>query len=53
MHSTVFAYSALWSIFSFSVNSNLSHNCIMVKDKHAKALNFMESMKLWLHWLCC
>ena len=29
----------------FSVNSNHSHNSIMVKDKHAKALDFMVNMK--------
>jgi len=31
--------------FQFFVNSNHSHNCIMVKDKHVKALNYMVNMK--------
>jgi len=33
----------LWS--SFFVDSNHSHNGNMVKDKHAKALDFMVNMK--------
>jgi len=31
--------------FNFFVNSNHSHNSNMVKDKHAKALDFMVNIK--------
>ena len=32
--------------FNFFVDSNHSHNSNMVKDKYAKALDFMVNMKL-------
>jgi len=44
-HSTILAYSAVWSSFDFFVNSNHSHNGNMAKDKHAKVLDFMLDMK--------